>query len=43
MANKMKPPQRGAKPKRIRTKNPPGGSQTPGAKKARAKKKKKGY
>lgn len=37
--HKMKPPKKGAKPKRIRTKNPPGGSQTPGAKKKRKKKK----
>lgn len=28
----MKPPEKGAKPKKITTKNPPGGSQTPGAK-----------
>lgn len=38
MPRKMKPPQKGAKPKRITTKNPPGGSQTPGAKKAAKKK-----
>lgn len=29
---KMKPPMKGGKPKRITTKNPPGGSETPGAK-----------
>ena len=29
----MKPPQTGGKPKRITTKNPPGGPHTPGAKK----------
>lgn len=35
---KMKPPQRGKKPRRITTVNPPGGPMTPGAKK-KAKKK----
>ena len=30
---KMQPPKKGKKPKRIRTKNPPGGPYTPGAKK----------
>lgn len=38
---KMKKPQSGGKPKRITTKNKPGGPQTPGAKKARKKRKKK--
>jgi len=28
----MPKPKKGGKPKRIKTKNPPGGSQTPGAK-----------
>ncbi len=31
-AKKMKPPKSGGKPKRITTKNPPGGAYTPGAK-----------
>ena len=42
----LKPPEKakGGPPKRITTVNPPGGPQTPGAKAARAKKKKKtGY
>lgn len=30
---KMPKPKKGEKPKKITTKNPPGGSQTPGAKK----------
>jgi hypothetical protein len=37
-AKKMKKPESGGKPKRIRTKNPPGGPHTPGAKKKRKKK-----
>jgi len=37
MARAMKKPQKGAKPKRIRTKNPPGGPRTPGAKKKKKK------
>ena len=36
----MKPPMKGGKPKRITTKNPPGGPFTPGAKAAKRKKKK---
>lgn len=35
----MAKPKKGRKPKRIRTKNPPGGPYTPGAKKKRKKKK----
>jgi len=36
----MKKPKKGGTPKRIKTKNPPGGPMTPGAKKKRKKRKK---
>lgn len=38
--NKLKPPKKGGKPKRITTKNKPGGPETPGAKEKRKKNKK---
>ena len=34
MSKTMKLPEKGAKPRQIKTKNPPGGTQTPGAKAA---------
>ena len=34
----MKKPKKGPKPKKIKTKNPPGGPYTPGAKKRKKKK-----
>lgn len=39
MAKKMPKPKKGKTPKMIQTQNPPGGPYTPGAKKARKKKK----
>jgi len=38
---KLPKPKKGKKPKRIRTKNPPGGPKTPGAKRKKGKRKKK--
>ena len=40
MPKKMRKPKKGGKPKRITTKNKPGGPYTPGAKKEKKKKKK---